>query len=163
MIMQLKKVEVHEMNGYTNKRRRSNKKRNKSKKKYIYGRYMKPHVWEIYFADLPKVEDSHILSGLRPVIVFSNDVCNSTSTEINVYPMTKRLRNWIPTHVTLTPDITNGLKKVSQVYCEQGRTIPKKNLLEHWGQVTDLSLKLKIVHAIMIQNGMLSYMNVAVS
>ena len=161
--MQLREVEVHEMNGYTNKKENGKRYDKDEKKQYEYGKYMKPHVWEIYFADLPEVEDSHILCGLRPVIVFSNDICNSTSTEINVYPLTKRIRNWIPTHVTICKNKVNGLKRNSQVYCEQGRTIPKRNLLEYWGQVTNLSLQLKIVHAIMIQNGMLSYMNVAAS
>lgn len=151
------------MNGYTDKKRKGKRYNRNKQKQYEYGKYMEPHVWEIYFADLPEVEDSHILSGLRPVIVFSNDICNSTSTEINVYPLTKRIRNWIPTHVTIYCNAINGLKMNSQIYCEQGRTIPKRNLLEYWGHVENLSLQLKIAHAIMIQNGMLSYMNAIAS
>lgn len=80
-----------------------------------------------------------------------------------MYPITKKLRNWIPTHVTIYPNNSNGLKMVSQVYLEQGRTIPKNNLLEYWGRISDLSLMLKIGHGILIQNGMLSYMNAMAS
>lgn len=151
--MQLGKVEGRKMNGYTNKER----------KEYVYGKYQNPQVWGIYLADLPKIEGSHILHGKRPVIVYSNNICNNTSTEINVYPITKKLRNWIPTHVTIYPNTSNGLKMVSQVYLEQGRTIPKNNLLEYWGRISDLSLMLKIGHGILIQNGMLSYMNAMAS
>lgn len=153
------------MNGYTYNRSKNKNKNNKkgmtTQREYEYGKYTNPQVWEIYFADLPEVKGSHILYGKRPVIICSNDMCNCTSTEINVYPMTTRIRDWIPTHVTLYPDIDNGLMKTSQIYLEQGRTIPKRNLLEYWGSVTDFQLMLKIGHGILIQNAMLSCMNIS--
>ncbi len=142
------------MNGYTENNNEDHK------KTYTYGRYKTPQVWEIYLADVPKVEGSHILCGKRPVIICSNETCNNTSTEINVYPLSSRIRNWIPTHITLNPDIDNGLKVKSQIYLEQGRTIPKKNLLEYWGRLTDFPLMLKIGRGIMMQNAMLQCMDV---
>lgn len=49
------------MNGYTNKERKGND--NRKRKEYVYGKYQNPQVWGIYFADLPKIEGSHILHG----------------------------------------------------------------------------------------------------
>ena len=63
------------MNGYTNKERKGND--NRKRKEYVYGKYLNPQVWGIYFADLPKIEGSHILHGKRPVIVYSNNICNN--------------------------------------------------------------------------------------
>jgi len=62
--MQLGKVEGRKMNGYTNKESKGND--NRKRKEYVYGKYQNPQVWGIYFADLPKIEGSHILHGKRP-------------------------------------------------------------------------------------------------
>ena len=139
------------MNGYTN-----TKEKGKRKRKHIkYGRFQNPQVWEIYFADVPKIEGSHATYGKRPVIVCSNEMCNCTSSEINVYPITTRIRNNIPTHITIYPDIDNGLQTTSQICLEQPRPLSKSNLLYYMGRVTDFGLMKKIVNGIMIQNSMI--------
>lgn len=140
------------MNGYTNTKEKGNEVR---KHKYEYGRFQNPQVWEIYFADIPKIKGSHATCGKRPVIVCSNEICNYTSSEINVYPITTRIRDDIPTHVTIYPDVDNGLKEKSQIRLEEPRTLSKDNLLDYMGRVTDFGLMKKIVHGIMIQNSMI--------
>lgn len=138
------------MNGYTN-----TKEKGKRKRKHIKGRFQNPQVWDIYFADVPKIDDTHITYGKRPVIICSNEICNCTSSEINIYPITSRIRDKFPTHITIDPDVDNGLRTKSQICLEQPMTIPKRNLLYYMGSVTDFGLMKKIVNGIMIQNPMI--------
>lgn len=140
------------MNGYTNVKEKENETR---KHKHKYGKFQNPQVWEIYFADVPEIKGSHATCGMRPVIVCSNEMCNCTSSEINVYPITTRIRDDIPTHVTIYPDVDNGLKTTSQIRLEEPRTFSKSNLLSYMGRITDFGLMKKIVNGIMIQNSML--------
>ena len=140
------------MNGYTNTKEKGNEVR---KHECKYGKFQNPQVWEIYFADVPKIQDSHATYGMRPVIVCSNEICNCTSSEINVYPITTKIRNNIPTHITIYPDMDNGLEEISQICLEQPRTLSKRNLLSYMGRITDFGLMKKIVHGIMIQNSMI--------
>lgn len=96
--------------------------------------YHSPKCWEIYMAYIPEQpnKDSHITSGKRPVIVNSNRFGNKSSTEVNVYPLTKR-NPCLPVHVRLYPDKTNGLKLPSTALIELPLTISKRFLLKRMG------------------------------
>ena len=119
--------------------------------------YENPKCWEIYMAFIPEQPngDSHITSGVRPVIVNSNRFGNKTSTEVNVYTMTKR-KPCLPVHVRLYPDDTNGLRFDSTVLIEQPSTISKRFLLKKLGSVDNMIDRYKLQQAVMLQNGFFS-------
>lgn len=71
--------------------------------------------------------DEHEQSGVRPGLVFQNNIGNAHSPNIIVLPLTssiKKLNDSIPTHVKLKAGDT-GLKKDSVVLCENPTVISK--------------------------------------
>lgn len=65
--------------------------------------------------------------GRRPCIVVSNNVCNRFSPVVTVVPITKQLKNNIPTHFTMPRQLFN-LAEDSTALVEQLRTIDKRRL-----------------------------------
>lgn len=58
--------------------------------------------YDIWFADLLTAPGSHVQSGMRPVIVVSNDTANRYSPIISIVPLTTNLaRIDIPTHTVI--------------------------------------------------------------
>jgi mRNA interferase MazF len=58
-------------------------------------------------------------AGKRPALVVSGDSFNVVSTRLTVVmPLTSRERGW-PTHVSVSPEETNGLTRPSWVLTEQ--------------------------------------------
>ena len=88
----------------------------------------------IWWARLPKLEDSSVQAGFRPVIITSNAMCCQHSPTISVVPMTsKTTKARLSTHVLLDAD--NGLEAPSLVLCEQITTIDKYRLINPIGYV----------------------------
>lgn len=78
---------------------------------------------DIYFADLGKKNGS-VQSGIRPVLIFSNDTGNQNGPIVSVVPLTSRIKKlWMPVHVPLSHEL--GLPKDSVALCEQMLTIDK--------------------------------------
>ena len=72
---------------------------------------------EVYLAFLPEEENSSIQSGLRPIVILSNDLNNIHSSNVQYVPLTSQLKRLdLPTHVTLS---TNFLEDPSMALCEQ--------------------------------------------
>ena len=96
---------------------------------------------DIFYVDLGKHNKSSIQSGIRPVLIVSNNMCNKYSPTIIVAPLTSKLkRKDLPVHIELTKDSKNNLELNSVVLLEQLTTIDKKQILHKIGEIcmTDL-------------------------
>lgn len=104
---------------------------------------------EVYLTNLGNREGS-IQSGIRPVIIISNDMNNKFSPTINVLPVTSKTKNNIPVHVGIGEH--EGLKQKSTILVEQVLTINKNELKERMGKCSRYKMY-EIEKAIMLQNG----------
>lgn len=108
---------------------------------------------EIYYVDFGTNIDSNRQSGIRPVVVVSNNKANTHSPVITVVPLTtKRKKPFLPTHVLL-PFGCVGLTRNCMVLAEQVVTIDKKDLMEKRGEITDGEVMGKITKALQVQIG----------
>ena len=110
--------------------------------------------YDIWLADLPEISGSHVQSGIRPVVVVSNDLSNNHSPIVNIIPLTSNLsRVDIPTHIVLH---NKFLQRVSLALCEQIMTIDKSQLMEHIGAVECLHDRLAVRHCMQVQLGLVA-------
>lgn len=86
---------------------------------------------DVFFADLSG--EGSLQTGLRPVIVVSNDTGNYFSSVVTVVPLTSKKKKELPTHTTLHPNVINGLNKISIALAEQITTIPQDYLVRKIG------------------------------
>ena len=108
--------------------------------------------YEIWLADIPVMENSHIQNGRRPVVIVSNDMANANSPVVTVVPLTARLRKLhLPTHVYLWGQ---GLDRASIALCEQVMALDKTHLLRRMGIVHKAYDRMAIRHALTVQLGM---------
>lgn len=102
---------------------------------------------EIYLAQL-RGNGKHVQTGLRPVLVVSNDISNGMAEIATVLPITTATGHEnLPTHV---PIRGFGLDKESTVLAEQITTLGTGKLKSNYyiGFVSDPKLMNKIVDAI---------------
>lgn len=110
--------------------------------------------YDIWLADLPTKPGSHVQSGMRPVIVVSNDTANRYSPIISIVPLTTNLaRVDIPTHTVIR---NPALRTASMALCEQITTIDKTCLKERMGAVECLHERLAIRHCVKVQLGLVA-------
>lgn len=108
--------------------------------------------YDIWLADLPAVPESHVQSGVRPVIVVSNDVANAHSPIISVVPLTTNLsRVDMPTHTVLH---SRFLRCPSMALCEQIMTIDTSWLLNRMGALECVHERLAVRHCVQVQLGL---------
>jgi len=95
-----------------------------------------PRLGDILFADLPI--NGSVQGGFRPVLVVQNDVGNKYSSTIEVLPISSKIfkGSHLPTHVFISPDKTNGLKRESIIMAENVWTIPKDLIISKIGCVS---------------------------
>lgn len=97
---------------------------------------------EIWLADLGTGR-GHEPSGLRPVLVMSDDSFNSgLAGLIMVIPLTPKVNKskHIPAHIPVDPP-EGGLRTPSVILCDQLRTISKDRLGKAaWGTVSTATL-----------------------
>lgn len=93
---------------------------------------------EIYYADLRPVIGSE-QGGIRPVLIVQNDMGNKHSPTTIVISMTSQVNKkvFLPTHVILHKDDTQGLPKDSVILCEQLKTIDKSRIKDKIGCIND--------------------------
>jgi len=109
---------------------------------------------EIYYVDFGMNIDSNRQSGIRPVVVVSNNKANTYSPVITVVPLTtKRKKPFLPTHVLLPYGCGQGLTRNCMVLAEQVVTIDKKDLMEKHGEITDGEVMENITRALQVQIG----------
>lgn len=112
------------------------------------------HKYDIWLADLPVLSESHVQSGIRPVIVASNDVANTYSPIITVIPLTTNLaRVDIPTHTVLH---SRFLRFPSMALCEQLMVIDKTRLLNRMGALECVHERLAVRHCVQVQLGLVA-------
>lgn len=109
---------------------------------------------DIYYADLSPVVGSE-QGGTRPVLVVQNNVGNKYSPTVIIAAITSQLdKAKLPTHIELKKEKYN-LVKDSVVLLEQIRTLDKRRLKEHVGNVDELTMQ-RVDVAIMISLGITS-------
>ncbi|MFW5890637.1 MAG: type II toxin-antitoxin system PemK/MazF family toxin [bacterium] len=106
---------------------------------------------EIWIADLPKIGNTSIQHGVRPVVIWSNKKCNKYSSIISVFPITSQNKKKLPTHITIGKN--DGLLRKSIVLAEQPRSISKDMLISKAGECSKKTMA-KINTAILIQSGL---------
>ena len=104
--------------------------------------------FEIWFANLPAVGGS-IQSGMRPVVIVSNNAANQYSPVVTAVPLTSNLHKTVlPTHVLLRE---SGLKSPSLALCEQILSVDKSCLVRRIGSVESSFSRLALRHALLVQ------------
>lgn len=94
---------------------------------------------DIYFAKLPNKDKAQhgIQSGVRPVVVISNNKGNKFSPTVIVVPLTSKIKKInMSTHCIITANENNGLKCNSVALGECITTITKTDLLQKIGELT---------------------------
>lgn len=110
--------------------------------------------YDIWLADLPTVPGSHVQSGMRPVIVVSNDTANQYSPLISIVPLTSALKCAdIPTHTVIH---SRFLRFPSMALCEQIMTIDKTQLKDRIGAIECLHERLAVRHCMQVQLGLVA-------
>lgn len=101
---------------------------------------MTPLSGNVYMADLPYAQ--HLQSGKRPVVVMQNNMGNKHGPHVHVVPLTGQMHkaDILPTHVVLTPNKRNGLKKNSVALAEDLRPIPKEHIMYRIGALNQQEL-----------------------
>lgn len=109
---------------------------------------------DVYWAKLPKLEDSRIQAGIRPVIVTSNAMALKYSPVIQYIPITSEIKKTnLPVHVGLN----NGFfPRPSMALVEQEGCIDKNRLGEKIGTLSEKDM-LRIDRAILAQRGINIY------
>lgn len=103
----------------------------------MFTKYMRGMV---YWCDIPKYEKNPTInSGMRPVIIVSNNINNCTSGNVTVVPCTTNIEKNPnqPTHVILPLNKENP----SLVLCEHIITVCKDLLAGFMGMIDDVSMK----------------------
>ena len=96
---------------------------------------------DIFYADLSPVVGSE-QGGTRPVLIVQNDTGNRHSPTVIAAAITSQTgKARLPTHINIAGGSV-GLSKDSVILLEQVRTIDKRRLREHMGQLDDDHMEL---------------------
>lgn len=80
--------------------------------------------------------------GVRPCIIFQNDIGNKYSPNVVILPLTSSIKKLsMPTHILVEPSKTNGLTKTSLILCETPRDISKSSLVCKLGVASEETMK----------------------
>ncbi len=110
------------------------------------------HRGDIYYADLSPVVGSE-QGGIRPVLIVQNDVGNRFSPTVIAAAITSQKdKARLPTNIQIN-SAGSGLVRDSIVLLEQIRTIDKRRLKEHMGQLDDSSMR-RVDEALQISFGL---------
>jgi len=104
---------------------------------------------DIYWAQLPKIKNTSIQFGFRPLLIVSNNVCNKYSNVIHCIPLTsKQRKRYLPTHVTVSG---YGLTETCVALAEQLMIVDKRALKVKIGTIEGTEVFRKIQDAIKVQ------------
>lgn len=105
---------------------------------------------DVYWAELPKLHESSIQYGVRPIIITSNDYANKFSSVIQYIPITTKVNKCkLPVHVLLD---NKFLPIHSLALVEQEGCIDKHRIKEYICTLSNIEL-MDIDMAIMKQRG----------
>ncbi len=109
-------------------------------------------IGDIYMATLNTDSEGSLQSGVRPVLIVSNDKANEFSPVITIIPMTSKLgKKRLPTHVYMN---SCGLEKPSIALVEQITSINRTSLTKKLGSIKQTMYEKQIKNAIEIQLAM---------
>lgn len=109
-------------------------------------------IGDIYMATLNTDSEGSLQSGVRPVLIVSNDKANEFSPVITIIPMTSKLgKKRLPTHVYMN---RCGLERPSIALVEQITSINKSSLTKKLGSIKQTMYEEQIKNAIEIQLAM---------
>ena len=95
--------------------------------------------------------------GLRPGVVFQNNIGNEHSPNIIALPMTSRIKKTTqPTHVVIPADET-GLVRTSMVLCENPERMSKENIGEYITTLPERYMK-QIAEASILASSVISFL-----
>ena len=101
--------------------------------------YDKPRLGDIYLMSFSGVGSEQ--KGVRPGIIFQNDIGNERSPNVIALPLTTRIKNLAqPTHVLLPAEKYNLLAD-SLVLCENPQRMSKSRLLKYLGALEEEDIK----------------------
>lgn len=108
--------------------------------------YKEIHRGEIWYISFGQTFGSE-MQKTRPVVIISNESCNTHSSICTVVPITSKEKKPLPTHV----DIPESIEVVHGIImCEQITTISKLRLVNYVGNIDDSTLQ-KIEQCICVQ------------
>jgi len=114
-----------------------------------------PHQYlrgQIYYARLDPVV-GHEQGGCRPVLIIQNDVGNRFAPTVIVAALTTSLpKKPYPTEVRI-PAGAGGLPRASAVRLDQIRTLDKRRLEQHVGQLDEAAMR-QVDQAIKVSLGL---------
>jgi mRNA interferase MazF len=99
---------------------------------------------EFWLAELDGIGSEQ--TGVRPVIIVSNDIGNRYATTVTICPITTKVKNFNATHICV-----NNLAQTSFIMAEQVRTIDKSRLKRYICKINpsdSLELKKKLILAL---------------
>ena len=115
---------------------------------------MKIRRGDILYVELGASRSGSIQSGIRPVVVVSNNKANKFSTIFTVVPLSTRIfkKTHLPTHVFVSAYTSAGLNQHSIALCEQVTAISYEKVIENLGHVDNSTLD-QITEAVKVQIG----------
>ena len=115
-----------------------------------------PKIGEIYVLRFDG--SGSVQSGIRPGLVFQNNIGNKYSPNVVVYPLTTSLKkSQMPTHVVLNAKDT-GLARDSMVLCENPQCVPKDCLGTYLTTIPDHYMR-QIATASIMASGAISFID----
>lgn len=115
-----------------------------------------PQIGEVYLVNL-KGEGS-VQVGLRPAVVFQNNVGNKHSPNVVVLPLTTSLKRLeMPTHILVSAE-DSGLARDSMVLCENPQCVPKDQLGRYLTTLPEHYMA-RIAAGSIMASGAISYMD----
>ena len=98
----------------------------------------------IVLCDLP-ITDTSIQGDIRPAVIVSNDVSNMHCPVVQIVPLTRAKKKFLPVHTTVT-----STRHISTALAEQLTVLDKSKIIRVLGTVQEQELE-NIVKAVKIQ------------
>ena len=115
-----------------------------------------PQIGDVYFVKFEGNGSEQ--QGIRPALVFQNNVGNAHSPNVVVFPLTSSLKKLnLPTHVFL-PAKETGLIKDSMVLCENPVCISRSKLGRFITSIPDDYMS-KVAEANLLASSAISYLD----
>lgn len=117
---------------------------------------VKPKIGEVYLIDFP--QDGHTQGGIRPGVIFQNDVGNKYSPNVVVLPLTTSIKKISqPTHVYISSK-NSGLRYDSIVLCENPISISKDRISKKLTKLSSYHMT-RITEANLLASSAIAYLS----
>jgi mRNA interferase MazF len=84
----------------------------------------------------------------RPSLVIQSDSF-ADHPSVTILPLTSKLRETPLYRITVEPDSTNGLRKLSQIMIDKAQSVPRGKIGSHVGQLDD-AIMLAVTRALAV-------------